>query len=189
VASGVATEEEVDIDTLADRLRADTGPIGRIAFWPTGSAPSRRSRSSGLPLRWVAVLRSDTEVGERWPVPGSARCRAACPDPRLRRRGSFVWATAWFRGPSSKRWRRLIARWTWGRPTPPSKGSLDIPSPGIRSRAASRLTPVERGPSASVSGRAATGSITLPDGSRRASAIATVRPQRQASADRPATRS
>ncbi|HME84604.1 MAG TPA: methyltransferase domain-containing protein [Roseiarcus sp.] len=35
VASGVATEEEVDIDTLADRLRADTGPIGRIAFWPT----------------------------------------------------------------------------------------------------------------------------------------------------------
>jgi hypothetical protein len=35
VAAGVATEEEVDIDTLAERLRADTGPAGRIAFWPT----------------------------------------------------------------------------------------------------------------------------------------------------------
>jgi SAM-dependent methyltransferase len=35
VAAGVATEEEVDIDTLAERLRADTGPVGRIAFWPT----------------------------------------------------------------------------------------------------------------------------------------------------------
>ena len=35
VAAGVATEEEVDIDTLAERLRADTGPIGRISLWPT----------------------------------------------------------------------------------------------------------------------------------------------------------
>jgi SAM-dependent methyltransferase len=35
VASGVATEEEVDIDSLADRLRADTGPVGRVVFWPT----------------------------------------------------------------------------------------------------------------------------------------------------------
>jgi SAM-dependent methyltransferase len=35
VAAGVATEEEVDIDTLAERLRADTGPVGRISFWPT----------------------------------------------------------------------------------------------------------------------------------------------------------
>jgi hypothetical protein len=31
----VATEEEVDIDTLAERLHADTGPVGRISFWPT----------------------------------------------------------------------------------------------------------------------------------------------------------
>jgi hypothetical protein len=31
----VATEEEVDIDTLAERLRADTGPVGRISLWPT----------------------------------------------------------------------------------------------------------------------------------------------------------
>ena len=35
VAAGVASEEEVDIDTLAERLRADTGLVGRIAFWPT----------------------------------------------------------------------------------------------------------------------------------------------------------
>ena len=35
VAAGVATEEEVDIDTLAERLHADTGPVGRISFWPT----------------------------------------------------------------------------------------------------------------------------------------------------------
>lgn len=35
VAAGVATEEEVDIDTLAERLRADSGPAGRITFWPT----------------------------------------------------------------------------------------------------------------------------------------------------------
>jgi SAM-dependent methyltransferase len=35
VAAGVATEEDVDIDTLAERLHADTEPVGRIAFWPT----------------------------------------------------------------------------------------------------------------------------------------------------------
>ena len=35
VATGVATEEEVNIDTLAERLHADTGPIGRISLWPT----------------------------------------------------------------------------------------------------------------------------------------------------------
>jgi SAM-dependent methyltransferase len=35
LAAGVATEEEVDIDTLAERLRADTGPAGRISIWPT----------------------------------------------------------------------------------------------------------------------------------------------------------
>jgi SAM-dependent methyltransferase len=35
VAAGVATAEEVEIDTLAERLHADTGPVGRIAFWPT----------------------------------------------------------------------------------------------------------------------------------------------------------
>jgi len=31
----VATEKDVDIDTLAERLHADTGSVGRIAFWPT----------------------------------------------------------------------------------------------------------------------------------------------------------
>lgn len=35
VAAGVATEEEIDIDTLAECLRADTGSVGRISFWPT----------------------------------------------------------------------------------------------------------------------------------------------------------
>jgi ubiquinone/menaquinone biosynthesis C-methylase UbiE len=35
LATGVATEEEVDLDTLAERLRADTGPVGRVMFWPT----------------------------------------------------------------------------------------------------------------------------------------------------------
>jgi SAM-dependent methyltransferase len=35
LAAGIATEEEVDIDTLAERLRADTGPLGRIGCWPT----------------------------------------------------------------------------------------------------------------------------------------------------------
>ncbi len=35
LAAGVATEEEIDIDTLAQRLRADTGPVGRVTFWPT----------------------------------------------------------------------------------------------------------------------------------------------------------
>src|SRR5271170_3606688 len=34
LAAGVATEEEVDIDTLAERLRADSGPVGRIGCWP-----------------------------------------------------------------------------------------------------------------------------------------------------------
>jgi SAM-dependent methyltransferase len=35
LAAGIATEEEVDIDTLAERLRADTGSVGRIGCWPT----------------------------------------------------------------------------------------------------------------------------------------------------------
>ncbi len=35
VAAGVATEEEVDINTLAERLHAGSGPVGRITFWPT----------------------------------------------------------------------------------------------------------------------------------------------------------
>lgn len=35
LVAGLATEEEVDIETLAERLRADTGPIGRIGCWPT----------------------------------------------------------------------------------------------------------------------------------------------------------
>ena len=35
IAAGVATEAEVDMDTLADRLRADSGPVGRIGCWPT----------------------------------------------------------------------------------------------------------------------------------------------------------
>jgi SAM-dependent methyltransferase len=33
--TGIATKEEVDIDTLAERLRADTGPAGRVMCWPT----------------------------------------------------------------------------------------------------------------------------------------------------------
>ncbi len=28
-------DSEVAIDTLADRLRADTGVVGRVTFWPT----------------------------------------------------------------------------------------------------------------------------------------------------------
>ncbi len=35
IATGVATEEEVAIDTLAERLRADTGAAGRVVYWPT----------------------------------------------------------------------------------------------------------------------------------------------------------
>ena len=35
LATGVATAEELDLDTLAERLRADTGPVGRVTFWPT----------------------------------------------------------------------------------------------------------------------------------------------------------
>jgi hypothetical protein len=35
VASGVASEEDVDLETLAARLHADTEPIGRITFEPT----------------------------------------------------------------------------------------------------------------------------------------------------------
>ena len=34
VAAGVATEEDLDIDTLAERLRADSGPVGRVGCWP-----------------------------------------------------------------------------------------------------------------------------------------------------------
>jgi SAM-dependent methyltransferase len=34
LAAGIATEEEVDIDTLAERLRADSGPAGRVGCWP-----------------------------------------------------------------------------------------------------------------------------------------------------------
>jgi ubiquinone/menaquinone biosynthesis C-methylase UbiE len=33
--AGIATEQEVDIDTLAERLHADTGPGGRVRGWPT----------------------------------------------------------------------------------------------------------------------------------------------------------
>lgn len=33
--AGIATEEEVDIDTLAERLHAGTGPAGRVMCWPT----------------------------------------------------------------------------------------------------------------------------------------------------------
>ena len=35
LASGVASEEEVDIENLAERLRTDTGSVGRIGCWPT----------------------------------------------------------------------------------------------------------------------------------------------------------
>lgn len=35
LATGVATEQELDIDTLADRLRADAGTVGRVTCWPT----------------------------------------------------------------------------------------------------------------------------------------------------------
>jgi SAM-dependent methyltransferase len=35
VAVGAATEEEIDIDTLAERLRADTGTVGRVSLLPT----------------------------------------------------------------------------------------------------------------------------------------------------------
>lgn len=35
VAAGIATEHAVDVDTLAERLRAESGPIGRIGCWPT----------------------------------------------------------------------------------------------------------------------------------------------------------
>ena len=34
IASGTATEEAVDIDTLSERLRADTGSVGRVSLWP-----------------------------------------------------------------------------------------------------------------------------------------------------------
>jgi ubiquinone/menaquinone biosynthesis C-methylase UbiE len=33
--AGIATEEEVDLDTLAERMRAGAGPAGRISCWPT----------------------------------------------------------------------------------------------------------------------------------------------------------
>ena len=36
LGAGIATEEEVDIDTLAERLRAGTSPAGRVRGWPTG---------------------------------------------------------------------------------------------------------------------------------------------------------
>lgn len=35
LGAGIATEQEVDIDTLADRLRGDTNSVGRIRGWPT----------------------------------------------------------------------------------------------------------------------------------------------------------
>jgi SAM-dependent methyltransferase len=35
IANGLASEHEVDVDGLAERLRADSDPIGRIACWPT----------------------------------------------------------------------------------------------------------------------------------------------------------
>jgi SAM-dependent methyltransferase len=35
LATGVATAEEIDLDTLPERLRAGTGPVGRVTFWPT----------------------------------------------------------------------------------------------------------------------------------------------------------
>lgn len=33
--TGIATEEQVGIDTLAERLRDDTAPAGRVSCWPT----------------------------------------------------------------------------------------------------------------------------------------------------------
>jgi 2-polyprenyl-3-methyl-5-hydroxy-6-metoxy-1,4-benzoquinol methylase len=35
LAAEIATAEEVDIETLAERLRAGTGAVGRIGCWPT----------------------------------------------------------------------------------------------------------------------------------------------------------
>ena len=35
VETGAATEADVDIETLAERLRADTGEVGPVAIWPT----------------------------------------------------------------------------------------------------------------------------------------------------------
>lgn len=35
LSAGIATEEQVDIDTLAERLRAGTSSAGRIGSWPT----------------------------------------------------------------------------------------------------------------------------------------------------------
>jgi SAM-dependent methyltransferase len=35
IATGTATEEEVEIDSLAERLRVDSGPVGRVSLWPT----------------------------------------------------------------------------------------------------------------------------------------------------------
>jgi hypothetical protein len=34
VEAGAATESEVDVETLADRLRAGTGEAGPVACWP-----------------------------------------------------------------------------------------------------------------------------------------------------------
>jgi SAM-dependent methyltransferase len=34
LTTGAATEAQVDIDTLAERLRADTGSVGPVAVWP-----------------------------------------------------------------------------------------------------------------------------------------------------------
>lgn len=35
IATNVATEQEIDIDTLAERLRTDTGQPERVVLWPT----------------------------------------------------------------------------------------------------------------------------------------------------------
>lgn len=52
VAAGIATEEEVDIDTLAERLRVDTGPAGRVGMWPTAvSAHATKPSDATEPRR------------------------------------------------------------------------------------------------------------------------------------------
>jgi ubiquinone/menaquinone biosynthesis C-methylase UbiE len=51
VDTGTATEEQVDIDTLAERLRADTCPVGRVSVWPTAIGAFATKPSGAEPAK------------------------------------------------------------------------------------------------------------------------------------------
>lgn len=71
-ATGAATEEVVDVDTLAERLRADTGAVGRALSGRPWSVPLQRRPCSRQSLRALHVQPTAIRVAGR-PYFGNTR--------------------------------------------------------------------------------------------------------------------